>query len=90
MTFQDAVIEDQIDLVILIINQYLLLPGFKTEPQPHFKDELLKMVNNSLFEITLFPYILARQPQKLEDMRRTESSAERIFVGLLQSQGRQF
>ena len=58
MAFQNAVVEDQVGIEIVLVYKYALLSGFEAESAAHFKQELLKVVQNGGFQLCFREHIL--------------------------------
>jgi hypothetical protein len=58
MTFQETMVENEINEEMFIIHGYPLLPRFKTEPIPKFKKKRLQMVEKCVFKPPLQKHVL--------------------------------
>ena len=66
---QDAVIKDQIDLVVRVIERDAILPADEGEALAQFEEELLEVVAKHRFELRFRHLIRLGDFQELEDIR---------------------
>ena len=58
-TMQDAVVENEVWIVVFIVNDDTLLARLKAEPFAKFKDEVLQMTDESILQIVFIDNILS-------------------------------
>ena len=80
VAFQDAVVEDEVDALVGVVDQDLLLPSLKTEAGAHFEDEILQVVADPLFQVVLLP--TRRQP-RAEEFQHVVRLDEIVGIELL-------
>ena len=68
MAFQYPVIKNKIYVKMLIIDSYSFLPGFKTEPVTELHKELLQMIKQCCFQVTLTHFIFLWQTKELKNI----------------------
>ena len=69
VAFQDAVVENQIDEIVLVADQYAFLPRFETEAMTEFEQEIRQLVEQAVFERGFAHDFLWLEAEKLEDIR---------------------
>ena len=66
MAFQDAVVENEVGLEIVLVNEDPLLSGLEAEAATHLHEYHLEMVENGGFQLALSIDVLRRQPQEFK------------------------
>ena len=68
MAFQQAMIKDQVNIKMLIVNGNPFLARFETEPFPKFEQKELQMIKQGIFKALFQHYILRGKPKELENI----------------------
>lgn len=69
MTFQDTVVKNQVDEIVLVANQDAFLSRLKAEAVTQLQQEFLDFTDKVVFQMGLAHYLARRQPQELEHLR---------------------
>ena len=65
---EEAVVEDEVDVVVLVADGDALLPGLEAEAGAEFEQEGLQVIEESCFEVFLQVVRLFGQPDELENV----------------------
>ena len=66
MTFEDAVIKDQVNEIVGSSNENALLAGLETKPVSKFQHEFLQSVQKLIFQLGIAHYLAGLQTKKLK------------------------
>jgi hypothetical protein len=68
VALEDTVIEDEVDEEVFVADENALLPGLETEPVAQLEEEILKAVEQGVFEVGLGHDIPRPESEELEDV----------------------
>ncbi len=78
MAAEEAVVEDEVDVVVLFADGDALLPGLEAEAGAEFEQEGLQVIEESCFEVFLQVVRLFGQPDELENVGIADDLGDRL------------
>ena len=88
VTAKAAVIENEIDIIVLVADRDALLPGFEAEPGAEFEQKTLQVIEQSAFEIGLAVMGFLRQSDEFKHVGIADQIGDnRRRVGGLHARG---
>ena len=72
VALEHAVVEDEVHEEVLFADEEALLPGFEAEAVAHFHEEILKAIEQSVFDVGFTHDIAGAEAEELEDVGITD------------------